>query len=75
MRGGARIAAGAMALRKLMLHSGSFRLDSAMMASPPKYRLQIHTATTSIAGSMVRTRFSIAISVPDCELGQLPHVP
>ena len=38
-------------------------------------RLQTQTATTSISGSSCRTRFSIPVSVPEIELGQLPQAP
>ncbi len=34
-----------------------------------------YTATNARSGSMVRTRFSMAASVPESELGQLPHAP
>ena len=34
-----------------------------------------YTATTARSGSIVRTRFSMAPSVPEIELGQLPHAP
>ena len=34
-----------------------------------------HTATTSMSGSICRTRLSMPASVPDIELGQLPHAP
>src|SRR4051812_48955072 len=34
-----------------------------------------HTATTSISGSIWRTRLSMPASVPERELGQLPHAP
>ena len=33
------------------------------------------TATTSISGSIDFTRFSMPASVPEIELGQLPHAP
>ena len=36
---------------------------------------ELHTATTSISGSICRTRLSIPASVPEMELGQLPHAP
>ena len=37
--------------------------------------LTLQTATTSISGSICFTRFSIPASVPEIELGQLPHAP
>ena len=33
------------------------------------------TATTAMSGSIVRTKFSMALSVPEMELGQLPQAP
>jgi hypothetical protein len=34
-----------------------------------------YTARTSISGSIVFSRFSMLTSVPEIELGQLPHAP
>ncbi len=36
---------------------------------------RLYLATTSIPGSIVRSRFSIPRSVPEIELGQVPHAP
>ena len=41
----------------------------------PVRRTPSYTATTARSGSIVRTRFSMAPSVPEIELGQLPQAP
>ena len=36
---------------------------------------QTYAATTSMSGSIVRSKFSMPRSVPEIELGHVPHAP